>query len=162
MQVRSAVPTDIPAIARIELSAGELFQNTHMDWAAGETTDPAKLLRAIADNNVLIAVVAETPAGFLLADICDNNFHICEVAVDQQFRGKRVGVALLETGLFEARNRGYAFASLTTDRALPWNATYYESLGFRILAPDETPPELAIILAGEPNPHLRCAMLRPL
>ena len=68
----------------------------------------------------------------------------------------------METALTTAAERRFRSASLTTDRTIPWNAPYYERLGFRVLAADQTPPALARRLAVQPNPARRCAMWRNL
>ena len=162
MKIRPAIVADISAIAGIELSAGALFRGTHMDWAVGETTDRSKLSAAVAERNFWVAGVEGQLAGFLLAGTSGAAFHISEVAVHQEYRGQRIGAALVEAALVEAQRRGHGRATLTTDRALAWNARYYERLGFSVLEPDETPTELAVILASERNPHLRCAMTRAL
>lgn len=162
MKIRQGSAADIPAIAAIELSAGTLFRGTHMEWATGDTTDHSKLSAAIAECNFWVAELNGGVAGFLLAGTCGPAFHICEVAVHQNYRGQKIGMALMERALSDGKHRGYEIATLTTDRALAWNAPYYERLGFSILATEETPVELADILAKEPNAHLRCAMLRVL
>ena len=162
MEIRPAIVADISAIAGIEQSAGALFRGTHMDWAVGETTDQCILSHAVAECNFWVAEVKGQLVGFLLAGTCGAAFHISEVAVHQDYRRQRIGAALVEAALVEAQRRGHRQATLTTDQALAWNARYYERLGFSVLAPDETPAELAVILAGERNPHLRCAMTQAL
>ena len=45
--------------------------------------------------------------------------------------------------------------TLTTFRDVPWNAPYYERLGFRTLAADEITPGLAAIRAHEADSRAR-------
>ena len=44
--------------------------------------------------------------------------------------------------------------TLTTFRDVPWNAPYYERLGFRSLSETELTPELAEVRAREAEPGL--------
>ena len=54
--------------------------------------------------------------------------------------------------------------TLTTFRDVPWNAPYYERLGFRVIAPADQGPELAALVAEEaeriPGDAPRVAMRR--
>ena len=162
ISVRPADRTDIPAIAAVERSAGQLFAGTHMDWAVGDTTDPGELASAVKRGDLWVADDGGTIAGFLLAGTLAGAFYLHEIAVAAAFQRRGVGRMLIEVALGEAKRRGHPAATLTTDRELRWNAPYYERLGFRTLTVDETPPRLAARLASQPSPERRCAMIREL
>jgi hypothetical protein len=55
---------------------------------------------------------------------------------------------------------GFDALTLTTDQVLPWNAPYYERLGFSTIADAHLSPELRNALAEKPDPHCRCAMVK--
>jgi hypothetical protein len=59
-----------------------------------------------------------------------------------------------------ARRAGLAAVTLTTFRAIPWNAPFYRSLGFVVLTADTISERLAAILADETARGFedRCAM----
>jgi hypothetical protein len=50
-----------------------------------------------------------------------------------------------------AARQGMAALTLITFRGVPWNAPYYERLGFRELAPAELTPGLAALWAAAPG-----------
>jgi GNAT superfamily N-acetyltransferase len=160
--VRLACDADIPALASIELSAGELFAGTHMAWAVGQATPPEQLRVAIARGDVWLVEDGRVPVACLIGERMDGDFHIDELSVAQSHQRRGIGRCLMEAAVEEARRRGHRAATLTTDRTLPWNAPYYQRLGFVILGQGETPPGLAARLASQPNRDKRCAMRLPL
>ena len=161
MTVRLARDADIPALAEVERSAGELFAGTHMEWAVGQVTPAEQVRAAIARGDVWL-MEDGVPVAYLIGGRMDGDFYIDELSVARSHHRRGIGRRLIEAALDEARRRGHPAATLTTDRTLQWNAPYYERLGFVMLAPEETPPELAARLASQPNPDRRCAMRLPL
>ena len=133
-----------------------------MDWAVGQTTSPVELLEHIARETVWVAEDAQGIGGFLIAGNMDGTLYIDELSVARSHQRRGVGRTLIEAVLADAKLQGFPAATLTTDRELPWNAPYYARLGFRILAPEQTPPNLASRLASQPNAARRCAMWRDL
>ncbi len=162
MRVRLAAVVDIPAIIEVELSASALFMNTHMDWAVGEVSTPEELAAPIEQGHVWVAEHDHEIAGYLCGEPLGDHFYIEEVSVAAGYQRRGIGRLLIVTVADEARRQGFSALSLTTDRTLPWNAPYYERLGFRTLTSEQTPSPLAAELAAKPNAHLRCAMLRDL
>jgi ribosomal protein S18 acetylase RimI-like enzyme len=160
MRIRPGTREDFAAIGRVELSAGTLFEGTHMAWAVGDTTPEELLLNGVENAALWVAEVDGEIAGFLFAEAIECELHLREVAVSREFQGKGIGRALVETVVVEASARGLAAVTLTTDRTLPWNAPWYAQLGFAILTGTDIPPRLAQQLASEIEPYQRCAMRR--
>ncbi len=100
--------------------------------------------------------------GFLSAIEVDNDLHIQEISVSQQFQGQGAGRKLLLTALEHARKRELHGLTLTTFRDLPWNEPFYRQFGFETLGPAEIGPRLTTVLNNEINHGLpgerRCAM----
>ena len=69
-------------------------------------------------------------------------------------------LAALAHAIDHARARGFARLSLTTFRAIPWNAPFYASLGFIEWDPNDAPDSIRKALAKEAAFGLkdRCAM----
>ena len=65
MSIRSATAADVPAIIAVELSAGTLFEGTHMAWAVGETSTVAQLLELIDRRLVWVSEIDGSVAGYL-------------------------------------------------------------------------------------------------
>lgn len=162
MIVRYGSEADIAALTVVELSAGTLFEGTHMAWAVGQTSAPEHFHPALAQNKLWVADEGGMPVGYLRAERLENSFYIDEISVSASYQRRGIGRVLIEAALVEAAERRFKAASLTTDRTIPWNAPYYERMGFRVLAADQIPPALARRLALQPNPARRCVMWRDL
>jgi len=160
MLIRCANAADISAIITVERSSGALFEGTHMAWAVGETSSPEDLLEAIHQGLVWVAADDDKIAGYISGSALDGDFHIEEVAVAIGYQRRGIGKDLIEHVAGRARHLGLGALTLTTDRTLPWNAPYYERLGFKILAEGDVPPYLGAALAEKPEPNRRCAMIR--
>jgi len=79
----------------------------------------------------------------------DGAAYIAELDVHPAHARQGLGAALF--GLLEhlARAEGYPALLLTTFRDVPWNAPYYQRLGFHILRDEEVKPGLRAIRAQE-------------
>ena len=86
--------------------------------------------------------------------------------MDPRHGRRGIGRGLIETAADWARERGLHDLTLTTFAAVPWNAPYYERLGFTVVADDDQPAELRRIRDLERARGLdrwpRVAMRRPL
>ncbi len=105
--------------------------------------------------------------GFLAAIPEDTALHIYEISVHSDCQKKGVGKALMERAEAHARALGLSEMTLTTFRHVPWNAPFYERLGFQVLKLEECGTRLGGILAEElgrglPMPEQRCAMRKTL
>jgi ribosomal protein S18 acetylase RimI-like enzyme len=89
------------------------------------------------------------PAAYLVADPVDGNLHIEQVSVHPSFGHRGLGRSLIEHAAAVARTGGQPALTLTTFTEVPWNASYYERLGFRPLAPSEETPGLRAIRRHE-------------
>lgn len=165
MSVRLARAGDLPRLAAIEISAGERFRGTHMEWAADADPTPlADLEPALQRDELWVAEAAGELVGFLLALPLDDALYIREVAVARGQQGKGHGRALIAVAEAHARAQGYAALTLTTDELIEWNRPFYERLGFRVTDPFDLSPDLYQRLRQErelfpPSAH-RCAMRR--
>ncbi|HEX6420178.1 MAG TPA: GNAT family N-acetyltransferase [Acidimicrobiales bacterium] len=112
-------------------------------------------------------------AGYVLVDVLDapgggpgGSLHVEQVSVDPAFARRGLGRRLIDHAAADARRRGFAALTLTTFRDVPWNAPYYERLGFRPLAEHELGPDLRRILDSESahglDPAQRVCMRRDL
>ena len=83
-----------------------------------------------------------TPLAYVLVDVLDRAAHVEQVSVDPAARGRGLGARLLEHVAAWAASNGMQAVTLTTFRDVPWNAPYYERLGFAVLTEPEIGPEL--------------------
>jgi GNAT superfamily N-acetyltransferase/ketosteroid isomerase-like protein len=163
-RVERARAEDVPKLARVELAANTLFTATaHGALVAGDVTAPEELAHAAGAGLLWVARAPDgEPVGFALVEILDGRPHLEELDVDPAHGRRGLGRALLGAVLDWARGAGHAAVTLTTFRDVPWNAPFYERMGFRALAPDEIGPGLAATMREEAarglDPATRVAM----
>ncbi|KHA73463.1 GNAT family acetyltransferase [Pseudomonas chlororaphis] len=167
--VRRARPCDADALPAIERSAAELFRlDPPLAWLAdAEVPDAAQHLQAIEQAYVWVAENSDVQlTGFVRAVDIDQHLHIEELSVSQAFQGQGIGRALVAAIIEQARAMQLNSVTLTTFRDLPWNAPFYQRLGFVELANVQADRHLrdalqAEVLCGFPAAR-RCAMRLPL
>lgn len=122
-----------------------------MDAVAGDEALPAEELLDYQRAGRAWVTVDENdrPIAYLIALWVDGVVHIEQVSVDPAHAGHGLGAALIEHVAGWARERGSAALTLTTFAEVPWNAPYYERLGFRRLADSDLTPGLRAIRAEE-------------
>jgi GNAT superfamily N-acetyltransferase len=102
----------------------------------------------------------------LLSSVVDGCAHIDQVSVASAHARRGLGAALIERLAAIALAEGHPGLSLTAFRDVPWNAPYYEGLGFVGVEPADQGPELAALVRREsvqiPGSAPRVAMRRPL
>lgn len=163
--LRLARSQDAEAMPSIESAAGKLFQQIEgLAGLAGTHTVPIeRLQRYIRKGHCLVAHAGERMAGFLVNEPFRRELHIWEFNVHPDFQKMGIGAGLLRACLIDARNSGFAAVTLTTFRDVPWNAPFYERLGFEEVSALDAHPRLAAELANEAEDGLpierRCAMI---
>ncbi|TQF68640.1 GNAT family N-acetyltransferase [Rhodococcus spelaei] len=149
--IRVATPADLPRLAGIEVAAGAMFATLGMALVADD--DPftvEELAQYQRAGRAWVAVDAgDAPVGYALALEVDGGAHLEQVSVHPDFAGRRLGAALVEEVSAWAADRGLPWLTLTTFAAVPWNAPYYERLGFEILPDADLGRGLVAIRADE-------------
>lgn len=99
----------------------------------------AELLAAAARDGLLWVDTddADRPVGFLLASLDPGRAHVEQVSVDPAWSRRGIGAGLIEHLDDWAAGRGLHELTLTTFADVPWNAPYYQRLGFGIVPPSE-------------------------
>ena len=143
-RIRPATPADFAALQDIERSAGQAFRAIGMPEIADD--DPftvAELTRYQQAGRAWVTVAADDhPIAYLVADPVDGNLHIEQVSVHAGWSHQGLGRALIEHAAGVAVAAGQPALTLTTFTEVPWNAPYYQRLGFRPLAESEVTPGL--------------------
>ena len=165
VSVRQARPEDVGRLQAIQLAAGNAFREIGMPAVADSPPLPAESLTGYrrAGRAWVAADEYDEPVGFVVADVVDGSVHIEQVSVHPAHAGQRIGATLLDHVAAWAAGRGLTGLTLITFRGVPWNAPYYERLGFRELAETEVTPGLAARKTAEGgNLTARVCMLREL
>ena len=163
--VRQARPEDVGRLQAIQLAAGNTFRDIGMPAAADTFPLPPESLSGYrrAGRAWVAADEHDEPIGFVVFDVIDGCAHIEQVSVHPAHAGQRIGAMLLDYVADWAVSQDMHAMTLITFRGVPWNAPYYERLGFRELAETEVTPGLAARNADEGgNSAARVCMLREL
>ena len=133
--IRGARVDDFPALRELERAAGTAFRELGMDDVADDEPPAiADLAVFQADGRAWVfADDADTPIAYLLVQHVDGNAHIEQVSVHPGHARKGLGRALIDAAGVWAEHHGLAALTLTTYANVPWNAPYYERLGFEAL-----------------------------
>ncbi|MFD5829506.1 GNAT family N-acetyltransferase [Lentzea sp. NPDC060358] len=152
--IRLAQPAELTYLQEIEIASGEPFRDFGMPEIADD--DPMSL-EDLAEHEVWVAIGAEgVPVAFIAIGDVDDAVHVHQVSVHPSHARQGIGAALIEHA-----TRGDRPVTLTTFRDVPWNAPYYERLGFQALT--EPGPGLTELMRAEASrgldPASRVAMV---
>ena len=98
--------------------------------------------------------------GFAVGQQRENHLHLALLAVTPNWGGRGIGRALVAQVLADARAKSKQCVTLTTFSDLPWNAPFYQSMGFEVIEVAEMTSFLQQILDTERGlgMHHRVAM----
>ena len=135
VDIRPASDADCSFLPEVERAADELFRSIPgLEWIADDSIpSPADYRASMAAGPFWIADADNIIVGFLFAELLLDALHIEEVAVHRDWQGRGIGTMLIATAVEAARVSGRRSVSLTTFRHVPWNAPYYERLGFTVV-----------------------------
>ena len=151
VRIREARPDDVAELRAVEVASGAPFAALGMEEVAADEPPAADaLLARQRDGSAWVAVDdVDRPVAYLVLDVVDGCAHIDQVSVRPDRARQGIGRSLIDHAASVARARGFTALTLTTFAEVPWNAPYYERLGFRRLAPDEVTPGLRAIRRRE-------------
>ena len=155
-------------LQQIELAAAELFSGEDVPESVSSTATSLEDLASAQNRGMLWTALTSdgTPVGFAIVRMEDGLAYVQEVDVHPDHGRRGIGTSLIQEVCAWAKSQGIEAVTLTTFRHLPWNAPFYERLGFRPLGQEELTPGLATALADEAamglDPAKRMAMLKRL
>ena len=151
INIKLAGSEHLSAIPAIELAASAMFPEADLPVEVRYLVIENELLQeAQSDARLWVALTDErTPVGFAMAGIIDGGAHLDEMDVMPDFGRQGVGTRLVRTIIDWARLGDYPVLTLITFRHLPWNAPFYERMGFEAMATSELGEELAKLLQEE-------------
>jgi GNAT superfamily N-acetyltransferase len=145
IEIRPATAEDVPFLPAIESAACSLFDQIPVTASLPLYLTPVEDFQE-AQRHGLLWVAEAAPGdlvGFALAERVDGALHLEELDVLPAYGRRGIGARLVRTVCDWARAQAIAAVTLCTFREVPWNAPFYERLGFRILGEDELTPGLA-------------------
>lgn len=164
--ITRAAAEHLPALPEIERQAAALFEGLDFPLEVlQQTASLADLRTAMQSGHLWVALGPDgQPVGFAQAEPSGEDLHLEELDVMPAHGRRGLGRRLVDAVCACAREEGFAAVTLTTYRTPPWNAPFYERLGFSIVLPDALTPAQQARVAQEArrglSPHLRVVMRR--
>ncbi len=151
INIELACREHLSAIPAIELAAAAMFPEYYL---------PVEIRFLVTEDNLLHAAQSESrlwvaltddriPVGFAMADIVDGSAHLDEMDVIPDFGRQGIGTRLMQTLIDWARASEFPVVTLITFRHLPWNAPFYQKMGFVSMRSSELGDELASLVREE-------------
>jgi GNAT superfamily N-acetyltransferase len=139
---------DIPGI---ELAGATLFAEADLPQEIRHRVTAATDLRdALNASRIWVAVhQSRQTVGFAMAEVVDRQAYLTELDVLPEFGRQGIGSRLVRAVAEWAKTCDFDSLSLITFRHLPWNAPFYEKLGFFIIDSAEHGPELVGLMEEE-------------
>lgn len=165
-EIRRARADELPRLPEIEQASGALFFGHGVSAEALNYITPLAEFVAGREAGLLWVAVdaSDAPIGFALLEMIDGCPHLEEIDVLPEHARQGMGRALIEEVCRWARARGHTSLTLTTFRDVPWNAPYYQRLGFQELPAAEWSVGLQARVAEEAahglDPARRVVMVR--
>jgi GNAT superfamily N-acetyltransferase len=151
ISIKLAGSEHLSAIPAIELAAAAMFPEADLPVENRFLVIETELLQeAQSEARLWVALTDDrTPVGFAMADIVDGGAHLDEMDVMPDFGRQGIGTRLVRAFIDWARSGNYPGVTLITFRHLPWNAPFYEKIGFEAMKSSELGEELANLLQEE-------------
>lgn len=146
MEIRPAIPGDIPGMQALLLQVGEVHHRIRPDifrpGALKYTSVELEALLSDPMRPIFVAVEGETVLGYAFcihraydgtgASTCRKEIYVDDVCVDENARGQGIATALLDRVFAYAKAEGCQFVTLNV-----WNGNhtaqrFYEGLGMTV------------------------------
>lgn len=167
--IRPALPGELPAIIAIDDATAPLFVQVGLVFDFDDDhpfiqAEHAAWARHLREGRVFVTTdTAGLPAGFIALGFVDGQAYIEQVSVHPTHMGRGLGRALIEHAKAWARTHGSSSLWLNTYAHVPWNAPYYQRLGFMPVPADAWGPQMRQTLALQqrhlPHPDKRVVMV---
>jgi GNAT superfamily N-acetyltransferase len=149
-RIRLADIDDLPALPTIEQAAGQQFVELGLTYLADITLPMEILVEAQQDGHVwVITTMSGEIVGFAVVSVDKERLHLEEIDIEPAHGRQGLGQKLIMAIGNWARTRGIKTMSLSTFRDIPWNAPYYERLGFKIVPESELTEDLVGVREAE-------------
>lgn len=152
--IRPAEPLHIPYLNDIELAATELFPPGSIpEHIRHDRTPDTLLTEGEREGRLWVALDTahdtEKAMGYALLRVVDGYALLAQIDVHPAHGRKGLGTALVRQVIRKAGDMGMHELYLTTFAHVPWNAPFYQKLGFSILNEANMPFFLGEILEEE-------------
>ena len=133
--IHLATATHVAALPGIESKAAARFAGWRVPRAVLTKTTPLPTLAAAQATGQLWVALSRSddPVGFGLVEALGTRLHLEELDVLPDHGGRGIGTALVDEIERWARLNRFREIALTTFRDVPWNAPFYQRMGYEIV-----------------------------
>jgi GNAT superfamily N-acetyltransferase len=148
---RRAQAEDLRYLPELESAAAQRFRDTdYPELADDSSPDVGRFEGWFREGGIWVAADAqENLVGFAAAGEVDDRGFLIELDIHPAHGRRGLGRQLIELVCAWGREHGYEALRLSTFADVPWNAPYYQRLGFQIMTEDELGPGLLEIRREE-------------
>jgi len=133
-QIRLANLNDLPILQVIEQAASQQFSEFGLDGLENINLSIETLIEAQERNYVwVITTTTQEIVGFAVVSTSGSYVHLEEIDIHPNYARQGLGRALINSICNWSKTTGFQAITLSTFRDIPWNAPYYERLGFSII-----------------------------
>lgn len=149
--IRFAKEGDFPWLDAIEKAAGTIFPLGAIPENVLAERVPRDVFMEAMQKGRLFVIVdsAQLPAGFAFWQEIAGCALLALIEVDPQQGQRGLGTALVSQIISQVAQAGFQHLHLTTFSNFPWNAPFYQKVGFVILNDEEQPGFIKEILLDE-------------
>lgn len=149
--IRPYAADDAPSLLKVENRAAELFRAHGYPAIADNPLASVADFRSMIEGHDAWIVDHEggVPVGYAVAGLRGDFLHLRELSVDPAYGRRGLGTALVCTVVMAATEVRAQAVSLTTFRDVPFNAPFYEKLGFAELPLEHAGLPLRIAFESE-------------
>lgn len=144
IRIRLGSADEIHKVAPLELAAAEAFREIGMDAVADdEPLSESVLIQAAEERRFWVAVEYGVLKAYLVGDFLPQSLHVDQVTVHPDASRRGLGALMIESVSADPRSNERGRITLTSFANVPWNAPYYERIGFVEIAREDWPEGVA-------------------
>lgn len=149
--IRLARRRELAALPEIERLAAVLFAPFDLAELFARDLTPVELLAERQQTRQVWVAAGDDdlPVGFAIVSELGGNAHLDGLNVHPDHGRRGLGTALVKAVCAWARSADYHAVTLSTMRNVPWNAPFYEKLGFQVIRDNEITEPLRALLRVE-------------
>ncbi len=141
--IRPARAEDLESLPAIERAASQVFRGTkHEGFAQASDMELADFEHWFEHGAIWVAETEGTLVGFAVAEELDGEGFLTEMDVLPEHTRNGLGRRFIQLVREWGAAQGHREIRLITCSDIPWNAPYYQRVGFRIMQESELSPVL--------------------
>lgn len=150
-QLRRGTPADFATLNDIEQAAAQRFPPGSLPAEVREDKLPFSVLAQACQQDMLWVIedASAMPVGYVVMEQLAGLTLLAQIDVHPAHGRRGLGTALITHALAQVQAQGVSDVWLTTFSSVPWNAPFYQKLGFCLMDEKSAPQAIQDILHQE-------------